>query len=249
MSPLVFAHRGSSEAFAEHTLDAYHRAIDEGVDGLECDVRLTRDGHLICIHDGRLDRTSNGRGRVGAATLPELEKLDFGSWHASPAQVLTLRTLIETALAAGRPLRLLIETKHPARRGGEVEQRVVEMLREYGVDGTDPSASVRVTVMSFYPLALRRMRQLAPQIPTVFLYETALFGAREGRGPFGARLLGPGVPALRARPEVVVRAHEQGHQVYVWTVNTPEEMEFVLGLGVDGVISDRPAAVLARLSR
>ena len=62
-------------------MGAYLRAIDEGVDGLECDVRLTRDGHLVCIHDSRLERTSDGRGRVSAATLDELERLDFGSWH------------------------------------------------------------------------------------------------------------------------------------------------------------------------
>ena len=85
--PLVFAHRGSSADLPEHTLDAYRRAIDEGADGLECDVRLTRDGHVVCIHDRRLDRTSNGRGLVSRATLAELERLDFTSWrtrHLAP---------------------------------------------------------------------------------------------------------------------------------------------------------------------
>ena len=80
-TPLVFAHRGSSEALPEHTLAAYLRALDEGADGLECDVRLTRDGHLVCVHDRRLNRTSNGRGLVSAHTLAELDALDFGSWH------------------------------------------------------------------------------------------------------------------------------------------------------------------------
>ena len=79
--PLVFAHRGASADLPEHTLAAYLRALDEGADGLECDVRLTRDGHLVCVHDRRLDRTSNGRGPVSARTLAELEALDFGSWH------------------------------------------------------------------------------------------------------------------------------------------------------------------------
>src|SRR5262245_5816759 len=127
--PLVFAHRGSSAALPEHTLDAYLRAIEEGADGLECDVRMSRDGHLVCIHDRRLDRTSNGRGLVSTATLAELSELDFGSWHTprdfvdegadaddddeadtEPARVLTLDRLIEACLDARRPLRLLIET-------------------------------------------------------------------------------------------------------------------------------------------
>src|SRR5258705_13330230 len=79
--PLVFAHRGSSESLPEHTLGAYLRAIEEGADGLECDVRLTRDRQLVCLHDRRLERTSNGRGRVSRHTLDELDELDFGSWH------------------------------------------------------------------------------------------------------------------------------------------------------------------------
>src|SRR2546430_13523566 len=83
--PLVFAHRGSSAALPEHTLDAYLRAIDEGVDGLECDVRLTNDGHLVCLHDRRLGRVSNGRGPVSEHTLAELDALDFGSWQIGRA--------------------------------------------------------------------------------------------------------------------------------------------------------------------
>src|SRR6185369_5236115 len=110
------AHRGSSYRHAEHTLDAYLLAIEEGADGLECDVRLTRDGHLVCLHDSRLDRTSDGRGRVSVQTLADLERLDFGR----AAKVLTLQSLLDVALDAGRPLRLLIETKHPVRYGGAV---------------------------------------------------------------------------------------------------------------------------------
>src|SRR5690349_20540843 len=82
---LVFAHRGASAELPEHTLAAYLRAIEQGADGIECDVRLTRDGHLVCIHDSRLDRTSNGSGRVSRARLAELELLDFGSWHTPVA--------------------------------------------------------------------------------------------------------------------------------------------------------------------
>ncbi len=246
----------------EHTLDAYRRAIDEGADGLECDVRLTRDGHLICIHDPRLDRTSNGRGRVSAATLNELERLDFGSWHPkegldeaidgegpAPARVLTLDRLIATAMDAKRPLRLLIETKHPSRFGSAVEQRLVELLKRHRLGGDDPAARVQVAVMSFSPLAVRTVRLLAPALPTVFLFEMAPPRVRDGRPPFGAGILGPGISALRAHPGLVDRAHERGHQVYVWTVNTAAEVDLALGSGVDGIISDRPAFVLSRLQR
>lgn len=79
----VVAHRGSSEDVPEHTLAAYRKAIEDGADGLECDVRLTADGHLVCVHDRRVNRTSNGRGAVSSLELADLATLDFGSWKAA----------------------------------------------------------------------------------------------------------------------------------------------------------------------
>src|SRR4051794_28574061 len=175
--PLVFAHRGASDALPEHTLAAYLRALDDGSDGLECDVRLTRDGHLVCVHDRRLNRTSNGRGRVSAHTLAELDELDFGSWHSGEVddehrtRLLTLERLLDAVRDAGRPVRLLIETKHPSRYGSMVERTLVAQLRRYGLAEPVDGDPVRVTVMSFSALALRRIRLLAPALPTVFLME------------------------------------------------------------------------------
>ncbi|MEU2985010.1 glycerophosphodiester phosphodiesterase family protein [Micromonospora aurantiaca] len=260
--PLVFAHRGASYDLPEHTLAAYLRALDEGADGLECDVRLTRDGHLVCVHDRRLDRTSNGRGLVSARTLAELEALDFGSWHRaatlaeddapldeSHTRLLTLERLLDAVLAAGRPVRLLIETKHPSRYRGEVERRLVEMLRRFGLAEPRPDHPVQVTVMSFSPLAVRRVRELAPALPTVLLLEMLPRLLPLGRLPFGSRIAGPGVDLVRARPRLVPALRAAGNSVYVWTVNEPEDLELVLEAGVDGVITDRPAHALARLGR
>lgn len=254
MTPLVFAHRGSSAARPEHTFAAYRQAIDEGVDGLECDVRLTRDGHLVCIHDATIDRTSNGRGRVSRLRLAELNRHDFTSWHPGgdgEPGVLTLDALLRLALDAGRPLRVLVETKHPARFGGTVERRLVETLVRHGLHTTAGARDrgVAVSVMSFSPLAVRRVRVLAPDIETVFLFDVATPSLWQGRAPVGSDALGPGITALRKRPEIVRRAHDRGSHVFVWTVNEPADVDFVVGLGVDGVISDRPAAVLASLGR
>ena len=100
--PQVIAHRGSSSELPEHTLAAYERAIELGVDGLECDVRLTRDGHLVCIHDRTVDRTSDGTGSVSAKTLAELQRLDFGSRHGGePQPVLTLFELLDLVAMPG----------------------------------------------------------------------------------------------------------------------------------------------------
>jgi glycerophosphoryl diester phosphodiesterase len=248
-SPLVFAHRGSSRDLPEHTLDAYLRAIDEGADGVECDVRLTRDGHLVCVHDRRLERTSNGRGLVRRQTLDELQRLDFGSWHEAqtPAELLTLERLLGAVRDAGRPLRVLIETKHPTRGGRLIEPTLAALLRRFGLDRPAKDDPGGVTMMSFSPLALQRMRQAAPQVPRVFLMEVLPPGLRGGQLPYGARAGGPGITLLRSRPQIAERLLERGRQVYVWTVNEPEDIDLCRRIGVTGIISDRPGYVRARL--
>lgn len=253
-APLVFAHRGSSAALPEHTLAAYLRALEEGADGLECDVRLTRDGHLVCVHDRRLDRTSNGRGRVSAHTLAELEQLDFGSWHGvdtdEPAdpdrtRLLTLDRLLTAVRDAGRDIQVLIETKHPSRYGGDVERRLAALLREHGL----PDGRVGITVMSFSPLSVRRVRELVPDLPTALLLQVLPPRLPLRRLPFGARIAGPGIGLIRARPQLVPLLQKGGHPVYVWTVNEREDLDLVLRLGVDGIITDRPRFVLDQLGR
>jgi glycerophosphoryl diester phosphodiesterase len=256
--PLVFAHRGGADAMPEHTLAAYLRALDDGADGLECDVRLTRDGHLVCVHDRRLHRTSNGRGPVSAKTLAELDALDFGSWHPAsmlpdePAdpdftRLLTLDRLLDAIRNCGRPVRLLIETKHPSRYGAEVERRLVALLRCHGLAEPAPGDPVRVTVMSFSALALRRIRTLAPGLPTVYLLEILPPGVARGRLPFGVPIAGLGVGLVQKRPGLLPALQAAGLQTYVWTVNTEPELDRVLAQKADGIITDRPRLVLDRL--
>jgi glycerophosphoryl diester phosphodiesterase len=248
-SPLVFAHRGASAELPEHTLIAYQMALAAGVDGVECDVRLTRDGHLVCFHDRRLDRTSTGTGSFAAYTLAQLEELDFGTWHRSgqSAPVLTLDALLDLLKGAGRPVRILIETKHPNRYGGAVEHRLRAVLRRHGIMAD--SGEVHVTIMSFSPLAVRRSRELMPAFPTVQLLDLLPPGLRVRRLPFGARIAGPGVDLIRRRPELVKRLKAAGQLVYVWTVNEPEDVDLLVSLGVDALITDRPKEVLAHLGR
>jgi glycerophosphoryl diester phosphodiesterase len=263
--PLVFAHRGGGgEALPEHTLAAYLRAIDEGADGLECDVRLTRDGHLVCVHDRRLNRTSNGRGRVSAKTLAELDALDFGSWHtAAPegghpgstegpdpdsVRLLTLDRLLTAVRESGRRVRLLIETKHPSRYGALVEHHLVALLRHHGLADPRPDDPVQVTVMSFAALALRRIRMLAPGLPTVYLLEILPPIVGRGRLPFGARIAGPSVGLTRARPGLIPTLRAAGVESYVWTVNEESDLRRVLALQADGIITDRPRFVLDHLA-
>ncbi|MEZ0064268.1 glycerophosphoryl diester phosphodiesterase [Streptacidiphilus sp. MAP12-20] len=257
----VIAHRGASGTYAEHTLAAYQLAIEQGADGLECDVRLTADGHLVCVHDRKIDRTSNGRGVVSTLELAQLSELDFGAWKLGGAEeadwtspehtsVLTLERLLELHADSGRRLELAIETKHPTRYAGLVEKRLLELLRRFDLipDGRNEGPSP-VRIMSFSQLSLRRIRQMAPQLPTVFLMERVLPWLRDGSLPHGARIAGPGIELVRANPGYVAALHRAGHRVHVWTVDEPEDVELCLRLGVEAIITNQPRRVLDQLGR
>ncbi|MGW5851911.1 glycerophosphodiester phosphodiesterase [Streptomyces sp. NPDC055254] len=238
-SPRVVAHRGASHEHPEHTIAAYRQAVEDGADALECDVRLTADRKLVCVHDRRVERTSDGRGVVSAMTYEELLALDFGAWKGgghTGARVLLFEDLLREALAAPRPVGLAVETKHPTRAGGGLEFELVRMLREYGLaDG----ASGLVEVMSFSRNALTRTHRLAPGLPTVFLIERRV---RPPRPPFATHA-GPGIDLVRQDPGLVGRLRAKGLSVRVWTVDEPEDVELCVRLGVDTIITNRPRDV------
>jgi glycerophosphoryl diester phosphodiesterase len=257
MRPQVVAHRGASHENAEHTLRAYIAALDEGAEGLECDVRLTADGHLVCVHDRDLRRTASNRGIISTMELAELDQLDFASWKnpwadlddEAPAldvdldKVLTLRKLLETAADYDRRVEVAIETKHPTRYGGLVERRVVDMLRDFGWDGLGSPARV----MSFSWSALQRVERMAPGLPVVILVERAHHWPMLRRVIGDDWIVGPGIKELQEHPKLGRRIVESGHDMHVWTVNTHAELETCLELGVKAVLSDRPAYMLELL--
>lgn len=245
--PQVVAHRGGSAALAEHTLAAYARALDQGAEALECDVRLTADGHLVCVHDSRIDRTSNGRGRVSNKTLEQLQEHDFASWWGESGEqdvpILTLEDLLELAVAAPGKPDLAIETKHPTRFGGFTEQTLVHTLDRFGLLHARAGRS-RVRVMSFSAIALRRMRDLAPQIPTVYLIDKTPVLMRPGRLPFGSRIAGIDVRILDEEPAAVRGWQAAGNRIHAWTVDTAADLEMCMRAGVAAVITDRPGDVV-----
>ncbi len=171
--PQVYAHRGASAAFAEHTRAAYLKAIADGADGVECDVHLTRDQHVVLLHDANLDRTSTGTGPVSEHTLEQLRALDFSSWKGARIpdvyggvsdQFLTLPELLDILRAAGRDIGLAIELKHPSPYGLRLEDRVLALLEE---EGWTPEESrlenIRISFMSFDTDSVQRLLQSVPK--------------------------------------------------------------------------------------
>ena len=254
--PFVVAHRGASAALPEHTLAAYDLALSEGADGVECDVRLTSDGHLVCVHDRRVDRTSNGVGLVSEMTLAQLQAFDYGGWHqagstspdmAGRTGLLTLDALVELVLDWHRPVKIFIETKHPVRYGAQVERTVLALLARYGIAAPASASRSRAVVMSFSAAAVWRIRRAAPLMPTVLLGSAAQYLGGSAATTVGATAIGPSIETLREHPELVDHAAARGRALYCWTVDQAEDVDFCRDVGVAWIATNQPARTKARL--
>lgn len=246
--PFVVAHRGASADRPEHTLAAYELALQQGAEGVECDVRLTRDGHLVCVHDRRVDRTSTGAGLVSDMTVEQLRALDYGKWHDSwrpdgthgETGLLTLDALVQLVLDWRRPVKLFVETKHPVRFGSLVENKVLALLHRYGIASPASADRSRAVVMSFSTAAVWRIRRAAPMLPTVLLGDTSRYLRGSAATTVGATAVGPSIRTLREHPDLVDRAAAQGRATYCWTVDDQHDIEYCRDLGVGWIATNHP---------
>ncbi|TWF94515.1 glycerophosphodiester phosphodiesterase [Saccharopolyspora dendranthemae] len=245
--PEVVAHRGASAHRAEHTRSAYELALEQGADALECDVRVTQDGHLVCVHDRRIDRTSTGRGVVSALTIAAMSEVDFGR-SAAEYGVLTLDELLGMVRANPRPTRLFVETKHPVRYGGLVEHKLVALLARHGLAAPGEQADSPVFMMSFASAAVRRFKEAAPRVPTVLLFSRFTGVRRGGVLPPWADLAGPDVRLLREDPGFVARAAALGRDTYCWTVDEPDDIDLCRRAGVRHIATNSPEATRFHLA-
>ncbi|MFF2842158.1 glycerophosphodiester phosphodiesterase family protein [Paenarthrobacter sp. NPDC057981] len=220
LRPMVFAHRGASAAFAEHTRAAYLKAIADGADGVECDVHLTRDQHVVLLHDANLDRTSTGTGPVSEHTLEQLRSLDFSSWKGARIpdayggvadQFLTLPELLDILRGAGRDIGLAIELKHPSPYGLKLEDRVLTLLEE---EGWSPDESrlenIQISFMSFDSDSVQRLLESVPGQHICQLVDD--FSVQEIRQELGLGFLTGGAVAnvMKAAQEDAERVLDEG---------------------------------------
>lgn len=229
----VIAHRGFSARAPENTVAALRRAIEIGADMAELDVTVTSDGHVVCLHDETLDRTTDGLGPATDRTLAEIRRLDAGSWFAAEFAGEPVPTLAEVLDVADGRILLNVEIKPEAVPHGVVDA-VARLIR-------DREMVDRVAVSSFAPEALRRMKVIAPEIVTISLFNDDL---HDGRDPLeivmevGSR--GLNMSANRATAELVERCHAHGLPVGVYTVNSKRRMNRMIALGVHALFTDRP---------
>jgi len=234
-TPLVVAHRGASYDYPEHSRAAFMAAIAVGADAVECDVRLTSDQVLVCHHDATFGRAIRGTGSIAAMTAEEV----------TARGVLSFAELLAILRIAGRPMGVLVETKHPTKWSTRTEAAVVAALAHAGYDAAGRRADGSwARLMSFSDKALQRSGSAAPDLPRVSL--TGVPRERSDALPFGARTDGTGVAVLRDDHDLPKRVHARGDELFVWTVDEPADIDLCLELGVDAIITNRPAQVIAR---
>jgi glycerophosphoryl diester phosphodiesterase len=232
--PLNIGHRGASLAAPENTLASFQAAREMGGDGVELDVALCADGEVVVIHDDSVDRTTNGQGLVRDFGLADMRGLDAGSWFGPEFAGERIPTLREVMEWARDDMLLNIELKGLSLRSDGLEHKVIELIGEYQLQA-------RVILSSFNPFALRRVKQMAPQLETGLLYSPGLplFLRRAWLRP----LCRPGAlhpHHLMVSDAYMLWARKKGYRINVWTADPAEDMARLISHRVDMIITNRP---------
>jgi glycerophosphoryl diester phosphodiesterase len=254
--PLVMAHQGGEELWPSNTMFALERAVALGVDVLEMDLHVTADGALVLIHDETVDRTTDGMGVVEQMTLAEVKALDAGHYWTDDdgqtfpfrGQGITIATLEEVFQAfPAMPMNIEIKLVENV----PVVEPFCQMIRQYGMQD-------KVLVASFHQDALDQFRATCPEVSTsttqnevINFFARHFVGLAASYSPVAQAVQ---VPEYRSgihilTPRFIKDAHSRGMDVHVWTVNDAEDMQRMIDLGVDGIITDRPDILLELLGR
>lgn len=220
----IYAHRGASADFPELTLAAYEGAVAQGADGFECDLRLTKDEVPVLWHNASMLERAGNPGLIAEMTFAQVSR-------AYP-QILTLSDFLDFAVSQKKGV--LLETKHPVISGNRIEEVIAETLAE-----TSGISSIDVSVMSFSWFAIEKMKRVDPSINTTFLMHkhTSWLQAKLS----SAAAIGPGINELREEPIRAKRIKDLGRSLHVWTVNEDSDIKLCEKVGVDILITNKPA--------
>lgn len=233
---LIFAHRGSKGTHPENTLAAFKEAIRLGVDGIELDVHLTKDGELVVIHDETVDRTTNGTGRVIDFSLEELQQLDAGSWFAGEFKGEKIPTLSEVLeLLKDTNITLNVEIKNDVIPYEGIEEKVLAVLEKYHY-------KEKTIISSFNHYCLKEVNRLDPTVETAILFMELLYEPWNYAKSIGAKALHVYEPV--AFSKMSKESANAGYPVRVFTVNKEEHMAKLFELKIDTIMTDYPEKAL-----
>jgi glycerophosphoryl diester phosphodiesterase len=232
---LLIAHRGASGHAPENTQAAFRKAVAQGVAFIETDLQLTRDTHLVAIHDDTVNRTTNGQGAVHDLSLEEIRKLDAGSWFGSEftgERIPTLEEILD--FSKKHDVVFYLELKPAGPWGGE--HALIGALRKSG-------EIARTVVISFDAGILAAVRKIEPTLMTGLLYEGNIADPLDKALEIGARQLC--VRGDLVTPWLLGQARRRDLQIVAWTVNQGAHMRLLMAAGIDGIMSDYPDRLVA----
>ncbi|MGX1193796.1 glycerophosphodiester phosphodiesterase [Metabacillus sp. SLBN-84] len=230
------AHRGASGYAPENTLAAFDKAVEMKADYIEIDVQQSKDGELVIIHDTTVDRTTDGSGKVKDLTYDDLSKLDAGSWKGKEFTGEKIPTFDDILDRYRGKTGILIELKAPELYPG-IEEKVAEELQERNMDKPQ---NEKIIVQSFNFDSMKKMDSLLPKVPIGVLTSSILHTTDTALNEFStyADYFNPNYGIVSK--DLVANVHEKGMKIQSWTVRTQETADFLLEMGVDGIITDYP---------
>ena len=221
-----WGHRGASGHAPENTRIAFQKALEMGADGIECDIRESRDGELMVFHDPTIKRLTGKPGRLNEFFGAELKRLDVGSWFSPDFAGETVMTLKEAVASAPAPLLLNLEIKAAS------PEKVVDFICRAGIAG-------RVIVSSFDSSLLGKIRQLDPLLSIGVLIDREPW-KKAFQQAAKVKAISLNVPSKRATAEFIGQAHQKNLKVYLYTVNDQDEMDRFIKMGADGLFTNYP---------
>lgn len=239
--PVIFAHRGAMAEAPENTLAAFRLALEQGADGVELDVRLSADGEVVVLHDQFVDRMTNGKGKVNQLTLEEIKRLDAGEKFGEIFRGEKIPTLREVFETIDHQASFDIELKAYIDPSGRLAEKVVQLVREYGVQD-------RVLFSCYVPFPLAQVRQRLPDSEVGLIYLKGAIGKVQ-------RYIGNGMTSdvivqavEEVTQEIIAREHDRNRKVIPFTANSAETIQNLIKWKADGIITERPA-LAAKIAR
>jgi glycerophosphoryl diester phosphodiesterase len=240
--PIIIAHRGDKTNAPENTLAAFRLANENGADAVEFDVKLTADGQVIVLHDQTVNRTTNGKGKISQLSFADVRALDAGAWFSEKFKDERIPTLDEAFETVGKQLYINVELTNYATPFDGLVLKVVDLVKKHGLQN-------RMLFSSFFAQNLKVTRSLLPQVPCGLLCMRGTLGSWGRTFTWRGNYFALHPYLTDVDPGLVHRVQAAGKRVHVWTVNPEEDLKRMIGLGVDGIITDDPVLALHLLGR
>lgn len=230
----IFANRGASGYAPENTLVAIKKAIEMKADGIKIDIQLTKDGKIVLMNDWKVDRTTSGRGYVFELDFQYIRSLDAGQWYTKDFIGEIVPTLEEILDILPNNMFLNIEIKDTARKHSNIEEKILEILKKY------PEKFDNIIISSFHHDKIKRLQELEPKLKLALLTDSEFIEIEK-------YLLTNGLNSYSYHPEInlisketVEILHKNGIKVFVWLVNKEEDLEYLVKMDIDGIITNYP---------